>query len=310
MNEIALALEKAIVADAGKSELASAKINLALHVTGRRLDGYHLIESLVVFADYADIVSVAPAEDGRMHLSVKGPFAEALAAESARPEANLAMLAAGELLRAAGRKSSPPTRVTLTKRLPVAAGLGGGSADAAATLRLLNRHWDLGVSPEKLAEIGLKLGADVPMCLVSRPLIARGIGEKITPVIGMPAMAVVLAKPRVSVATKEVFAKLTPADRTPLPPPPSRFRTLLDVVFWLRQTRNDLAEPAEAVSKFAAAPAKALMRDPECLLARMSGSGASAFGIFATMDAAERAADRLRDDKPNWWVVAARTGAS
>ncbi len=307
MNDLALALEKAIVADASTSELAHAKVNLALHVTGRRHDGYHTIESIVVFADYADVISVAPSEDGRMHLAVKGPFANTLA-ESSTPDSNLVIRAASALMRASGGRA-PATRLTLTKRLPISAGIGGGSADAAATLRLLNRQWRFALKDDKLREIGVKLGADVPMCLESRPLVAKGIGEQITPIEGMPALSIVMAKPKVAVTTKDVFARLSPADRVPLPTPP-RFRSLLDVVFWLRQTRNDLAEPAEAVTKLAGSASKFLMRDPECLFARMSGSGATAFGIFATMDAAERAANRLRHEKPTWWVVAAQTKGS
>lgn len=306
MSDISDALERAIITDAGKSELACAKINLALHVTGRRADGYHHLESLVVFADYADVVTATPAEDGRMRLSVRGAFADRLA-ETTGPDANLAIRAASALLRAAGRRAPPPTRLTLTKRLPLGSGLGGGSADAAATLRLLNRFWDLNLPQEKLAEIGLALGADLPMCLASKPLIATGIGDRIRPVAGMPALSVVLAKPKTSVKTADVFANLKTADGAPLPDPPPRFRTLLDVVFWLRQTRNDLAEPALAITKMAGTAAKALMRDPECLLARMSGSGSAAYGIFGTPEAAERAAARVRDEKPAWWVVAAQT---
>lgn len=309
MSDITDALERAIVPDVGSTELACAKINLALHVTGRRADGYHSLESLVVFADFADVVTAAPADDGRMRLMMKGPFAEKLA-ESTSTDANLVIKAANALMKVAGKKTPPATRLTLTKKLPMGAGLGGGSADAAATLRLLNRTWNLRLSDERLAEIGLKLGADVPMCLVSKPLIAGGIGENIALVPGMPSLAVVLAKPKTSVKTEEVFAKVTMPNGAPLPAPPPRFRTLLDVVFWLRQTRNDLAAPALAITKFAGSAAKALMRDPECLLARMSGSGSAAYGIFGTMDAAERAAARLRDDKPAWWVVAARTIAS
>ena len=310
MDHLTEAIEKAIAGGAGGTELACAKVNLALHVTGRRPDGYHLIESLVVFADYADVVSALPSPDGRMRLSLKGPFAGALN-DTTQPGDNLAIRAANELRQAAGKKAKlQPMKLVLTKRIPVAAGLGGGSADAAAALKLLHREWRLKFSEATLAEIGLRLGADVPMCLVSRPLIARGIGEKISPVLGMPALPIVLAHPGVPVQTSAVFAKLDNMERSPLPSLPAKFSSLLDVIFWLRQARNDLAEPASAVSKPAAAAAKALMRDADCLFARMSGSGAAAFGIFASMDAAERAATRLRDEKPGWWVTAAMTRSS
>ena len=309
MDDIAAALETAIVADASRTELAPAKINLALHVTGRRPDGYHAIETLAVFADFGDVVTATLGAEGRMGLSVKGHFAPALA-DATQPADNLVVRAATELTRITGARKLPAARLTLTKRIPVAAGLGGGSADAAATLRLLNRQWGLGHAPDKLAKIGLRLGADVPMCLASRPLIATGVGERITPVHGVPAMPVVLAHPGGPVPAAGVFGRLAPAERTPLPATPARFRSLLDVIFWLRKARNDLEEPAAAVSKTAVAAAKALRSDPECLFARMSGSGAAAFGIFTTMDAAERAAARLQEAKPRWWVVPAMTGAS
>jgi 4-diphosphocytidyl-2-C-methyl-D-erythritol kinase len=308
MDSITAALEMAIVADAGQTELARAKINLALHVGGRRPDGYHLIETLVVFADYADVVSLGTGAPGRMGLTLKGPFAQDLA-EATEASDNLAMRAAVELAKAAG-KHLPPTKLVLTKRLPVAAGLGGGSADAAAALRLLNRAWGLQLSDERLAEIGLALGADVPMCLLSRPLIATGIGEKTKVVTGMPAIPIVLVHPGGALPTARVFAQLAEAERQPLPPLPNRFHSLLDVIFWLRKARNDLTEAAAAVSPLAAAATKALTSDSECLFARMSGSGAAAFGIFTTMDAAERAAGRLQTSRPGWWVISAKTGAS
>lgn len=309
VDPIDRAIEQAVATGSGDSELAYAKINLALHVTGQRADGYHLIETLVVFADYADVVSAEPADDRRMGLSVRGPFAEPLG-ESTPQDDNLVLRAARELLRASGKAKAPATSLTLTKRIPIAAGLGGGSADAAAVLRLLNRYWGLGLDPATLAGIALKLGADVPMCLAAAPLIARSIGEEITAVVGLPTMPIVLAHPGVPVPTAAVFAALTKKDGAPLPPPPQRFGSLLDVLYWLRQGRNDLAEPAAEVNKAAAAGAKALISDPECLFARMSGSGAAAFGIFATMAAAARAADRLRVDKPLWWITPAMTRPS
>jgi 4-diphosphocytidyl-2-C-methyl-D-erythritol kinase len=308
MKELAAALESAILADASRTELAPAKINLALHVTGRRPDGYHQIETLAVFADYGDVVSAIPGTDGRMGLAVRGRFAKALA-ESSTAADNLVVRASTELARAAPGKKPPATKLSLTKRIPVAAGLGGGSADAAATLRLLNREWGLGIGQDRLVEIGASIGADVPMCIASRPLVATGIGERIRPVEGVPAMPIVLAHPGVSVPTASVFGRLSPQERSPLPDMP-RFRSLLDVIFWLRKARNDLEEPAGAVSRTAGAAGKALRSDPECLFARMTGSGATAFGIFASMDAAERAAARLQDAKPRWWVTPAMTGAS
>ncbi len=295
-------------ATAGASERARAKINLALHVGRRRADGYHPIESLVVFADVADTVTAAPSRDPAIGLAVRGPFARALA-KTTDPADNLAVRAAEALASAAGRRQ-PAIRLTLTKRLPVAAGLGGGSADAAAVLRLLHRRWRLQLGPDRLARIGRSLGADVTMCLASRPLVAKGIGERLTPVAGMPRLAIVLASPPVRVSTAEVFAVFPELERPALPPLPPAFAGPVDVVAWLKRTRNDLAVPAGIVSRSAKTAEGALAGDPECLFARMSGSGAAAFGIFPSTAAARRAAARLRQSRPSWWVVPTRTGGS
>jgi len=305
-DELTRAAEDAVGASPN-TELAPAKINLALHVLGRRTDGYHQLETLVTFADFADMITVAPSADQRMHLALRGPYAGMLS-EGTSAGSNLVIRAASELARLA--RSAPALRLTLTKRIPVAAGLGGGSADAAATLRLLIREWKLKLDDARLRKIALDLGADVPMCLSSRPLIARGIGGDIMPVSGLPALSMVIAQPPVAVRTAEVFAKLAAGERTPLPALPARFGTVYEVVFWLRQSRNDLSEPAEAVSKLAGSAARAIGRDPECLFSRMSGSGAAAFGIFLSREAAERAAERLKQAKPSWFVTAATTRAA
>jgi 4-diphosphocytidyl-2-C-methyl-D-erythritol kinase len=309
MDQVAKAIEQAT--GAGNSELACAKINLALHVGAERPDGYHDLESLVVFADVADVVTVRPAATETTTLALAGPYADRLD-ETTAPDANLVLRAAQAIAAVAARRRVKPVHLHLTKRIPVAAGLGGGSADAAATLRLLDRIWDLQLKPGKLAEIGVALGADVPMCLVSRPLIARGIGEVVTPVGGIPALPVVLAHPGpgVHLPTGAVFAGLGREERSGLPTLPAKFRSALELVFWLRQTRNDLIDPARVVTRKAVVAAKALANDPDCLFARMSGSGAAAFGIFVKPAAAERAAERLKAEKPDWWVTATTTGGS
>ena len=292
------------------SEPAPAKINLALHVGGRRADGYHALETLVVFADLADHVTVRRADDASATtLDIVGPFAN-LVANTTAPTDNLVLRAAAALVGLSPGRPMPSLRISLAKHIPVAAGLGGGSADAAATLRLLNRIGSLALAPEQLSAIGLTLGADVPMCLASRPLVARGIGEVITPVIGIPPLALVLANPGIHVPTGAVFAALPQGERAPLPPLPARFVSVTDLVTWLLQTRNDLTEPARAAARVAVAAVEALGDDPECLLARMSGSGATAFGIFADSAAAERAAERLRATRPGWWVCGSTSAGS
>jgi 4-diphosphocytidyl-2-C-methyl-D-erythritol kinase len=204
----------------------------------------------------------------------------------------------------------PPTQLVLTKRIPIAAGLGAGSSDAAATLRLLNRFWSIGFDNIRLAQIGIRLGADVPMCLDPRPVLARGIGERLTPVAGIPRLPIVLLHPSIPLPTAKVFGRLASAERPPLPPMPARFESVFAFVIWLRQTRNDLTEAAKAETGLADQAVKALASDPDCLFARMSGSGATAFGIFPKLSTAEKAAERIRQKRPNWWAVACETTAS
>ncbi len=174
-------------------------------------------------------------------------------------------------------------------------------------MRLVARHLHTPPNQIALSALAMKLGADVPACLVSRTLFARGIGERIALVPGVPALPLVLACPPVTVATAAVFGALESSEGTPLPALPSRSASLADVAIWLREARNDLARPAMAVSREAGNAATALARDPECLFARMSGSGAAAFGLFSTRAAATRAARRLSSAEPGWWVKATTT---
>lgn len=282
---------------------APAKINLALHVTGRRADGYHLIESFVVFAELGDQVTVQPAD--RDAFKLEGPEAAALSAEAA--SSNL-VVRARDALRDAARQSGielPPVDIRLDKRLPVASGIGGGSADAAATLKALCALWGYDTGQETLSRIALGLGADVPMCLQGRPLIARGIGETLAPVDLGFTLDLVIVNPRIGVSTPKVFSALESRDNPPLPDPEGvddkdRF------LAWLAGTRNDLQPPAQSM----------VAEIDQCLsalhlagaqFARMSGSGASCFGVFANAEAAEMAAEQLRDDRPDWFIAATRT---
>ncbi len=307
MSILVKSLESALDASDDRARLAPAKINLALHVKGRRADGYHDLETVSVFADYGDVVSVQRLDrDASPTLSIDGPFAGGLTDGNGAHD-NLVVRAARAIAERA--RGAPTAALSLTKRLPVAAGLGGGSSDAAATLHLLNRLWKLRLKTDHLAAIGAQLGADVPMCVHGRPVIATGIGEVIRPV-GLPALPIVLAFPGGGLPTASVFAALDDDARDGLPDLPPSLSSVLDVVFWLRKTRNDLARPAAAVSSLAGAAAKALHRDPDCLFARMSGSGTSAFGIFVELRHAERAADRIKSSHPDWWVIATMTGAS
>lgn len=284
---------------------APAKINLALHVTGRRADGYHLIESFVVFTELGDRVSVDLAE--RDGFALEGPEAAALSREATG--SNL-VVRARDALRKHARLSGhalPPVTIRLDKRLPVASGIGGGSADAAATLKALCALWGHDPGPETLSRIALELGADVPMCLDGRALIARGIGEMLQPVALGFALDLVIVNPRVGVSTPAVFAALASRQNGALPDPEG-LDDKAHFIDWLTGTRNDLEPPALGMAP-EIAECLAALRQTGAGLARMSGSGASCFGIFATAQAAQAAAVTLRRDRPGWFVAATRTVA-
>ncbi|MGH6905191.1 MAG: 4-(cytidine 5'-diphospho)-2-C-methyl-D-erythritol kinase [Geminicoccaceae bacterium] len=280
-------------------EQAPAKVNLCLRITGRRPDGYHELDSCVVFTEWADRLTIVP--DDRLTLELTGPFAPALAAQSD----NLVIRAARRLAAHAGR--IPGGRLILDKRIPVTAGLGGGSADAAATLRGLDRVWDLGLASSELLALALELGADVPVCLVGRSARMRGIGERLEP-IELPVLDLVLANPRRAVPTARAFAGLGPigaVQRSEAPPPRSRS----DLLDWLRGCPNDLEAPARRLEPLIDRVLEALGREPGCRLARMTGSGATCFGVFDDRQTAARAAAALRRARPEWWVAATATRA-
>ena len=273
------------------AEHAPAKINLALHVTGRRADGYHLLESLAVFTELGDRVSVAPAAEDSF--SVTGPFA----AHVPLDDGNL-VIRARDALRALASAAATPVAISLDKNLPVASGIGGGSSDAAATMRALARLWGIDTD---LAALGLRLGADVPMCLAARPLVARGIGEVLEEVT-LPPLPLVLVNPGVAVSTPDVFRALTSRENPPLPPLPAA-PGVAAVAAWLHAARNDLEAPAKALAPLISDVLDRLSGSG-ALFARMSGSGATCFGLFDSSEAAARSADALRRDQPGWYVAA------
>jgi 4-diphosphocytidyl-2-C-methyl-D-erythritol kinase len=262
-------------------EAAPAKVNLALHVTGRRPDGYHLLDTLVVHGGWSDTVSATRAtRDGAsVSLTIDGPHAAGLSAGGD----NLVLRAARLLAEEAARlgRSVFPVDLRLEKHLPIASGVGGGSSDAAATLRLLDRLWGLDLGREGLAALALPLGADVPMCVRGEPLRARGIGEEIETLASLPPFRLELANPGVPVSTPAVFRALASRENPPLPPLPDRFADVHALVAWLGATRNDLEAAAIAIAPPIADTLAAMRARPGCLFARMSGSGATCFGIFA-----------------------------
>jgi 4-diphosphocytidyl-2-C-methyl-D-erythritol kinase len=277
-------------------EPAPAKINLALAVTGRREDGYHLLDSLVTFTAFGDRIGLSLAGEDRFTLS--GRFSVALAADND----NLVARARDRLRAALVRhgRPAPPVHIHLEKNLPIASGIGGGSADAAATLRGLLKLWQAGLPAAELQAIALGLGADVPMCLASRPLIARGIGEDISSV-ALPALPMVLANPLVAVSTPAVFKALASKDNAPL--------TILEPADWtatIQRLRNDLEPPARALCPDIAAISESLSATGADVV-RMSGSGATCFALYTSETAAETAAAALCQKHPHWFFTATRT---
>ena len=281
---------------------APAKINLALHVTGQRADGYHLIDTLVTFADFGDELSFAASQKDELLLS--GPFAGQL--EGQDPQSNLVSKARDLLRDLAQGRPCPPVAIHLTKNLPVASGLGGGSSDAAAALRGLCEFW--GLSRPDLGKAALALGADVPMCLAGTPLRAGGIGEELALVPKFPALNLVLANPGVAVSTPQIFASLTKKDNRPLSPLPN-LSSIHAAVEWLAAQRNDLqaaavqAQPAISECLFA-------LKSSGAMLARMSGSGATCFGIFASHDSAARAVKAISGARHDWFAAAVTCGGA
>lgn len=277
---------------------APAKVNLTLHVIGQRADGYHLLDSLVAFAPVADLLHLAPAPE--MGLRVTGPEAAGVP-EDGR---NLVMKAASLLIERLG--PVPGAALWLDKHLPAASGIGGGSADAAAAVRGLLRLWRVD-RPEWLEGAMLSLGADVPMCLECRPARVRGIGERIAPV-ALPALPAVLVNPRAEVSTPAVFRALARRDNPPMPADLPQFGAAGALIDWLATQRNDLEAPALSVAPVIGEVLSAMRGEKACRLARMSGSGATCFGLFATRTEAEAAARRLRAAHGDWWVAAGDLG--
>jgi len=279
---------------------ASAKINLYLHVVGKRADGYHLLESLIVFARHGDVITVAPA--AKFSLEIEGPFAAKLAAD----EDNLVLRAARGLAKLVGTRKA--AAITLTKNLPVASGIGGGSADAAATIKALQWLWDKRDFDWKpLAELALSLGADVPVCLYDRNSYVSGIGEKLKHGGALPSADLLLVNPSVATPTPAVFKARTGGFSESDPwKTPAAAMTTKQLVALLKKRRNDLTEPAIEVAPVIADVLQALEKTRGCLLARLSGSGATCFGIYDDAASAEAAKAAIQKAHPTWWAVATK----
>ena len=268
-------------------QIARAKINLCLHVTGQRADGYHLLDSIVGFAEYGDVLTFEPAES--VSLCIDGPFGAGLSGA----DDNLILKAARCFAKTAGQGAA----IHLEKNLPVASGIGGGSADAAATLHGLSALWGVPL-PDAAKQLGL--GADVPVCVAGKTVRMRGIGEVIDPLPNPPDLPMVLVNPNLSVATPDVFKALVRKEN-----PVISEKGEADWIGWMTAQRNDLQDPAVANVPEIASVLDALS-DSGAVLYRMSGSGATCFGLYDSAESATTAAEQLTKTYPDWWVQTTR----
>jgi 4-diphosphocytidyl-2-C-methyl-D-erythritol kinase len=268
------------------TEFAPAKINLCLHVTGQRLDGYHLLDSLVVFCDVGDRLEASLSD--HLSLGLEGPFAEGLP------------LGEDNLVLRAARRFEENAAFTLEKNLPPSSGIGGGSADAAAAIRALRRLTGRpGPEPSEI----LALGADLPVCLAGRPTRMRGVGEDLSPVPALPEAHLLLVNPRVEVPTPAVFRALARRDNPGLPNTLPDWPDCAALADWLSGQRNDLEAPALSIAPVIGTVLNRLGALPQVLLARMSGSGATCFALFDRAEQAEAGAAEIRAAHPDWWVA-------
>jgi len=287
------------VSGSGVTVCAPAKINLFLHVGELRRDGYHELESLVAFADFGDRLEFAPASE--LVLKLRGPFAS----QVPRDGDNLVLKAARALDVSGG------ATITLEKNLPVEAGLGGGSSDGAAALRGLNALWQLGRPEDELIQLAASLGSDVPACVLSRPCWMEGRGERVSPTEPLPMLSLVLVNPGVMLPTKAVFATLNARSGLgAMRPPRTPIRSIWDLVAYLKNAENDLEAPACRLRPVIDDVLEALNHEPGCVLAQMSGSGATCFALFDGHQFALGAAERIAEENPTWWVRAAKLASA
>ena len=273
---------------------APAKVNLYLHVTGQRADGYHFLDSLFVFTRDGDIISVREATG--LSLKITGPYAAALSAE----QDNIVLKAARALAEVCHIK--PEAEILLEKNLPVASGIGGGSADAAATLKALIKLWNVQIPSEKLYETALRLGADVPSCLESKAVQVGGIGDILTPAPALPAFFILLVNPNKPVSTPAVF-KTRARVFSPPCPLTEKITDFEDLIRALSERHNDLCEAACRLEPAVKQVLDALNKNRLCRLAGMSGSGGTCFGLFSSAKEVSEAFEEMHDTHPEWWFL-------
>ena len=275
---------------------AHAKLNLFLHVQEARKDGFHNLESLVAFAELHDVISIEKAD--RLELLRTGPFATEVDVE---PKQDLIIRAALALGRLAGIE--PKVRISLTKNIPVSAGLGGGSSDAAATIKLLSQYWDISINQTNIMSLALSLGADVPACIHGKEALIRGVGDTIIPAsLPKKKLAVVFVKPKESLSTSSVFKFFT----GPFVKECSqrlKFTNIGSLAAYLSGKKNSLTSPAEILCSDIKTALAGLKESQGCYLSRLSGSGPTCFGLFLNQKMAHASASKISRDHPNWWVM-------
>lgn len=275
---------------------APAKLNFFLHITSRRSDGYHVLESLAGFTAFGDLLEFAP--DDTLSLRIEGPFAGQLQADM---QDNLVLRAARALQEEAATKHG--AAICLHKHIPMGAGLGGGSSDAAATLQGLARLWQLDIAQERLQAIALSLGSDVPVCLLQKAAWVSGVGEKLMPVEWSVKGAVLLVNPNIPLLTADVYRHFS-QNYSPAMVPVRSVPDLAALVDLMQARHNALEAPAMALLSAIAAILSLLQSTQGCLIARMSGSGATCYGLYKDIKQAEEAAAHIKQSRPDYWVQA------
>ena len=270
--------------------LAPAKINLFLHLISKRLDGYHNIESLIAFTDFGDLIKVEEATE--LTLEIEGPFAEDI--KGLDEEQNLVMRAAVGLNKLTGKYLG--AKITLVKNIPVSSGIGGGSSDAAATIKALQKLWHLSIPDGDILKICLSLGADVPACLYGNPVFVSGMGEELRPIQGLSDFYCVLVNPRIQISTPTIFNSFDGGFSS------SISHSGDEDLFGFVRFSNDLQKPADVLVPEIQQAIESLMGEKGCKLARMSGSGATCFGLFDKKDDVEKAFGGIKAKNSNWWV--------
>ncbi len=276
---------------------APAKINLYLHITGKRTDGLHELESLIVFAETCDVISFRPSKT--LSLEISGPQANQLKEQDSK---NIILKAVESMSSLIDSNVDVGVEIHLQKFLPIAAGIGGGSADAAATLRALKILWNVSLSDNQLMNLAYSLGSDVPVCILGTSAYLAGVGEKVTPVESIPKIPLLLVNPKIPLPTSLVFNSWKGSNST-LNPIVSFSGSVSKLVAELRDRRNDLEDPARSLVPQIDEVICEIQSQRGCELARMSGSGATCFGIFLKQEDLTIAASRIKMSHPNWWVM-------